>query len=322
MQTFNFAEMKKNILFIILLSFISTLSIAQDAATDSTVVKEKDKPVKSTFESGFLIDAQTVVIPDAKTLEMFIQHKFAPIEKGSKDLWGIYGSSNIRVGLNYVPFKNFQIGAGIIKRNMTTDLSAKWSILQQTRKNTIPVSVALFGNIAIDGRSSSSFSNTVSIASPVGAMNSFSNSDRISYFSQLIVARKFNKWISLQAGVSFSHYNMVDYQKIGQPYDHDKIGAHVSGRIKVSPQGSIIFNYDSPLKIKDISEQREWNDSYPHPKSNIAFGYEVSTGSHAFQIYMASTTSILPQENIMWNMNEMNKKGFALGFVITRLWGF
>ena len=101
--------MKKNILFIILLSFISTLSIAQDAATDSTTVKEKDKPVKSTFESGYLIDAQTVVIPDVKTLEMAIQHKFATIENGRSNLWGIYGASNIRVGLNYVLFKNFQI---------------------------------------------------------------------------------------------------------------------------------------------------------------------------------------------------------------------
>ncbi len=314
--------MKKNILFIILFSFISTFSIAQDAATDSTAVKEKDKPVKSTFESGYLIDAQTVVIPEVKTLEMVIQHKFASIEKGSTDLWGIYGASNIRVGLNFVPLKNFQIGAGITKRYMATDLNAKWSILQQTRKNTIPVSVVLYGNIAIDGRPRSSFSDTVSVASPVGNKNTFAPSDRISYYSQLIVARKFNKWFSLQAGVSFSHYNMVNYQEVGQPYDHDKIGAHISGRIKVSPQGSIIFNYDVPLKIKDISEQREWNESYPHPKSNLAFGYEVSTGSHAFQIYMASTTSILPQEKMMWNMNEMNKKGFALGFVITRLWGF
>ena len=269
--------MKKNILFIILLSFISTLSIAQDAATDSTTVKEKDKPVKSTFESGYLIDAQTVVIPDVKTLEMAIQHKFATIENGRSNLWGIYGASNIRVGLNYVLFKNFQIGAGITKKFMTADFNAKWSILQQTRKNKMPVSVALYGNIAIDGRDISALPTTVAVASPVGAWNDIQYADRLSYFSQLIVARKFNKWFSLQGGVSFSHYNMVDYQKTGQAYDHDKISAHLSGRIKVSPQGSIIFNYDSPLRIQQISEQREWNNSYPHPKPNLAFGYEVNS---------------------------------------------
>ena len=314
--------MKKNIIFIILLSFSSMFSFAQDVATEATGAKEKDYPVSATFESGYLIDAQTVVIPDKKTLEMVIQHKFGTIEDGRSNLWGIYGSSNIRLGLNYVPFKNFQIGAGITRRFMATDLNAKWNVLQQTRKNTIPVSVTLYGNIGIDGRNFDGLVDTVSVASPLGEQNTFAFPDRLSYFSQLIVARKFNERLSLQAGVSFSHYNMVDYKKVGQPYDHDKIGIHFNGRIKVSPQGSIIFNYDQPLKIKDISEQAEWNDEFPASKPSIAFGYEVSTGTHAFQIFMASTTSLLPQDNMMWNQNEMDKSGFALGFVITRLWGF
>jgi hypothetical protein len=314
--------MKKNIIFLALLSFISVSSFAQQEASDSTVVKGKDYPVNATFESGVLIDAQTVVVPEVKTLEMVIQHKFGTIENGSSNLWGIYGSANIRLGLNFVPVKNFQIGAGITKRYMTTDLNAKWTVLKQTRKNTIPVSVALYGNVAIDGRNKSAFADSVSVASPVGTVNTFAFSDRLSYFSQLIVARKFNEWLSLQAGVSFSHYNLVEYKKVGKPYDHDKIGIHVIGRIKVTPQGSIVFNYNVPLKIKDISEQAEWNSDFPHPKQNLAFGYEVSTGTHAFQIYMASTTSLLPQDNIMWNQNDMNTKGFAIGFTITRLWAF
>jgi len=68
--------MKKNIILIVLLSFISVLSFAQQEATDASQVKEKDYPVSATFESGVLIDAQTVVIPEVKTLEMVIQHKF------------------------------------------------------------------------------------------------------------------------------------------------------------------------------------------------------------------------------------------------------
>ena len=314
--------MKKNIIFIILLSFSSMLSFAQDVTTEATGAKEKDYPVSATFESSYLIDAQTVVIPDKKTLEFAIEHKFGSIENGHSNLWGIYGSSNIRLALDYVPFKNFQIGAGITKRYMTTDLNAKWTVLQQTRKNTIPVSVALYGVVGIDGRDFNGLVDTVSVASPVGEVNKFAFPDRLSYFSELIVARKFNEWLSLQAGVSFSHYNMVDYQKTGKPYDHDKIGVHFNGRIKVSPQGSIIFNYDQPLKVAQISEQREWNDDYPASKPSLAFGYEVSTGTHAFQIYMSSTSSLLPQDNMMWNQNEMNKKGFSIGFVITRLWAY
>lgn len=306
--------MKKNIIFIILLSFSSMLSFAQDVTTEAAGAKEKDYPVSATFESGYLIDAQTVVIPDKKTLEMVIQHKFGTIENGHSNLWGIYGSANIRLGLNYVPCKNVQIGAGITKRYMTTDANLKWTVLQQTRKNSMPVSVMLFGNVGIDGRAVSAFESGIVREAYSGPTYHFKFNDRLSYFSQLVVARKFNEWLSLQAAVSFTHYNAV-----GTLYDHDKVGVHASGRIKVSPQGSIIFNYDNPLKIKDISEQRVWTN---HPKPSVAFGYEVSTGTHAFQVFMASTTSLLPQDNIMWNQNEMDKTGFAIGFVITRLWGF
>lgn len=304
--------MKKNILFIILFALVSVISFAQE---DVTEVKEKDYPVSAVFESGYLIDAQTTVIPDKKTLEFVIQHKFGTTENGKSDLWGIYApGANIRLGLNYVTCKNFQIGAGITKASMMTDLNAKWTILQQTRKNTIPVSVALYGNIGIDGRSTSAFESGMIREAYSGPTIKYKFASRYSYFSQLIVSRKFTEWLSLQGGVSFTHYNSV-----GVLYDHDKIGVHVNGRIKVSPQGSIIFNYDEPLKIKDISEQHEWTN---HPKPNLSFGYEVSTGTHAFQIYLASSTGLLPQDVIMWNQMDYQNKGFALGFVMTRLWSY
>lgn len=304
--------MKKTILYTLILSLISVFSFAQEEATEAA--QEKDYPVSAVFESGTLIDNQTTVIPDAKTLEMVIQHKFSSIDKGLSNIWGIYGSANIRLALNYVPVKNVQIGAGLTRKYMTTDLNAKWTVLQQTRKNTIPVSVALYGNIGIDGRNVADFESDQVREAYSGPVSTYDFQDRLSYFSQLIVSRKFNDRISLQAGASFSHYNAVS-----EGFDHDKIGVHANGRIKVSNQGSIMFSYDHPLRIKQMSEQLTWaNASEP----TYSLGYEVSTGTHAFQIYMASTTSILPQDNMLFNRNEFKAEGISFGFVITRLWGF
>lgn len=305
--------MKKNILIIILFSLITTISFAQDEAAPQEA-KEKDYPVNGAFESGYLIDAQTTVVPDVKTLEFVIQHKFGSIDNGLSNLWGLYQSANVRLGLNYVPVKNVEMGIGLTKSYMTTDLNLKWTILQQTRQNTIPVSVALYGNVAIDGRPIGNYSNDSVQVAYTGPKDKIKFPDRLSYFSQLIVGRKFNDHISLQAGVSFSHYNLAN---LG--YDHDKIGVHLNGRIKVSNQGSLIFNYDQPLKIKNISENSDWTNA---PKPNIAFGYEISTGTHAFQIYMGSTGSILPQESMVFNTRSFDKNGLSFGFVITRLWGF
>ena len=312
--------MKKNILFIILFSLITTISFAQNEATEKTGVKEKDYPVTGAFESGYLIDAQTTVIPAKKTLEFGIQHKFGTIENGSTDMWGVYGSSNIRLALDYVIAKDLLIGAGLTKKGMNgekniTDLNAKWTVLQQTRKNSMPLSVALFGNVAIDGRPLSSFENNqVQVAFHNDLPNTIKFSDRLSYYSELIVGRKFCKEFSLQAGVSFTHYNLVR-----KNFDHDKVGIHANGRIKVTPQGSIIFNYDLPLKIKQISEQASWTNT---SKPNLALGYEVSTGTHAFQMFMGTTSSMLPQDNIMFNKNDWQNQGWSIGFVITRLWAF
>jgi hypothetical protein len=302
--------MKKNIIYIVLFALISSSSFAQ-GGSDSTVVKEKDYPVDAVFESGYLIDAQTTVIPEVKTMELVIQHKFGSIDDGISNLFGIYGSSNIRLGLNYVPIKNLQIGAGITKRYMTTDVNAKYTILQQTRKNTMPISLTVYGNIGIDGSDIGGL-DSIQEGSYKGPIGPYAFSDRLSYFSQIIVSRKFCKEFSMQAGLSYTHYNAVKPE-----YDHDKLGVHVNGRVKVSPMGSIIFNYDAPLNIAGMSEHTKFTNP---PKPSIAFGYEVSTGTHAFQFFLASTQSLLPQDNIMWNQNEMNAEGFSFGFVITRLW--
>ncbi|RIH66156.1 hypothetical protein D1164_04395 [Mariniphaga sediminis] len=300
----------KNYILLLLLSILPFSGIfAQEE-------QEKDKPVRAPFASGYLIDNQTTMIPIKGTLEFAIQHKFGSIENGISDFYGIYSpGSNIRLGLNYVPITNFQVGLGLSKEKMYTDLNAKWTILEQTRENTIPVAVALYGVLAIDGRNESAFGEGKVWHSGEG-ISEFEMvlADRFSYFSQLIVGRKFNHWLSLQTGVSFTHYNMVERE-----FDHDKVGLHFNGRINVSPQSSIIFNYDLPLKIQQISEQLEVPK---HHEPNVALGIEIATSTHAFQIYMGNSGGIIPQDVMMWNSNSFSWKNLAFGFTITRIWNF
>lgn len=301
--------MKKYILLLIISGIVfCNSSYAQE--------EETDRPVSNPFESGILIDAQTTVIPDARTLEFIIQHKFGNMDNGTSDLWGIYApGANVRLALNYVPVKNLQIGIGQTKKNMYTDFNAKWTIFQQTEKNTIPVSVALYGSMAIDGRKVSTFGTKKVVASKADAYGkNIVLSDRFAYFSQLIVGRKFGDNFSLQAGASFTHYNMAEWD-----YNHDIIGAHVSGRLKFSPSSSLIFTYDHPLKIKDISEQWTWDT---HPKPNLAVGVEIFTYTHAFQIYVGTADGIIPQDIMMYNQRDWKDNGLAIGFTITRLWMF
>lgn len=289
---------------IVIISIVFTVSSAYTQEEE----KKKDKPVRSPFGSGILIDNQTCEIPTTKTLEMLIQHRFGKMDNGIKDIWGIYSpGANIRIGFNYIILDNLMIGYGLTSRKMQSDFQVKWNILQQTRKNTIPVAVALYGNMAIDGRDREN-------EGIWGVNYKFSN--RLSYFGQLIVGRKFTDWLSIQLTASYTHYNLVDSTS-----DHDKIGFGINGRAMLSPQSSLIFQYDVPLKIKKISEQHEFINP---PKPNFAFGWEISTSTHAFQIYITTADGILPQEIYMFNQNDWTK-GFSdlmFGFTITRLWSF
>jgi hypothetical protein len=168
-------------------------AFAQDEGPVIPEVK-KVKPVKNTFESAWLMDNQTVMVPIKGTLEMDIQHRFGTMDKGKKDVWGIFAPSNIRIGFSYSPLADLFVGAGITKERTQIDLNAKYAILKQT-KNKMPVSVTYFGNWVIDARDKSLFRHSY---------------HRYSFFNQLIVARKVTEHFSVQVAPSLSWYNNVE----------------------------------------------------------------------------------------------------------------
>jgi hypothetical protein len=288
-------------ILILALMMIQSIGFGQQDSTG-----KDNRPAKPAFESGYLIDQQTSVIPGKHTLEFAIHHRFGPVNNGIHDLFGIYSSSNIRFGLNFSFTDNLLIGIGTTKLNKYQDVILKYNILKQTRSMSIPVSVTFFENFGIDGRDKTVF----------GSDYKFSN--RLSYFSQLIITHRFNSKISLQVAPSFTHYNSTD-----SLFDHDKFGLSFGGRVKITPQTSIICAADLPMYFKGIRE-------FPKPehlsKPNLSFGVEISTSTHAFQIFLATAQGILPQENMMWNNllagSKPSTAHLLLGFNITRLWNF
>jgi len=311
--------MKKIYTILVLCLLPFTFQFAQ-GQTDSTATEPEvvvNKPVRFVWESGYLINQQTSKISPVNTLESVIQHKFGGMGNGKKDLFGIMApGANVRIALDFVIAKNLQIGYGLQKKNMYSDFNAKWTPFQQMNTG-MPISVSVFGNYAIDGRETSVWEADRYYHSSDKYPYSnytFRFSDRTSYFVALNIARKFASFLTLQGGVSLSHFSVVPLHQ-----DHDKVGLHVGGRIKVSPQGSLIFNGDFPLQIQSISEQADFTI---HSEPVVSFGYEVSTSTHAFQIYVGSNDTLLPQDMMLNNMRKLSWDNFAVGFNITRLWGF
>lgn len=286
----------------LLLSVLLMSSTALVTAQDTTASKKAAKPVKSTFESTWIIDNQSVMVPVKGTLQMDIMHRFGTVNNGYDDFYGIYAPSNIRIGMSYAPIDKLNVGFGFTKANMTWDINAKYALVKQMTTGGWPVSITYFGNVAIDTRDAENFVN---------------NTDRLSFFNQIIIARKVTDNFSVQVSPSLTHVNAVEgYLNeegvlLGK-MENDHFAVSVGARYKVTPGTVIMVNYDQPL-TKHTTD---------NPMPNIAFGVEFNTSAHAFQVFFSNYQYIVPQLNNMYNQNDYREGQFLIGFNITRLWNF
>lgn len=298
---------------------------AQDTAAvaEEPVVPARVKPVKNTFQSVWIIDNQTVMVPVKKTFEMDIMHRFGTIDKGYKDMWGFFAPSNIRLGFSYSPINRLNIGIGITKSNMLWDASAKYAIITQT-KGKYPVSVTYYVNGAVDSRKDATIYDGSAIKN---------TTDRFLFFHQVIIARKVTEKLSVQVAPSVSHQNAVSgyYTKndssgkeIFKSMKQDHLAIALSARYKLTNVTSVMVNYDQP-----ITKHNQFN-----PNPNLSFGVEFNTSSHSFQLFFGNYFLLNQQRNNLYNGNNPFEytdkvtgntvKGgkFLIGFNITRLWNY
>lgn len=284
-----------NLKYILALLLMVGLASGTRAQEES---KKKERPVRPMFESAYLMDNQSVIVYQKNTLEWAIQHKFGSVANGGSDYFGLWGVGNIRLGFTYVPINNLAIGYGITQSKMYQDFNLKYAFLQQTRSGSIPISITYYANMAIDSRETNE----------LVYYNKFP--DRISYYHQLIFARRISSKLSLQLSPSLSHFNaapaVVEDGEVVALRNNDHLALAVSGRYKVTSQGSVTLDYNMPLTDHPAN----------NPKSGFAFGYEISSSSHAFQVFMGQYRGLVPQEN---NYNSQSTE-FQIGFNITKLW--
>lgn len=207
---------------------------------------------------------------------------------------------------------------------MLWDASAKYSLVKQT-KGQYPVSVTYYGSVAFDTRKdgeNTAFSALFSKSKITNGEGIFTYStDRFLFFNQLIIARKITDKFSLQVAPSVSHQNSVNgfYKQVDSAtrivageMKNDHIAVSVGARYKLTNVTSVIVNYDQPITKHTTN----------NPNPNISFGFEFSTGSHAFQVFAGNYSLLNQARNNLYNHNNYADGKFLIGFNITRLWNY
>ena len=270
-------------------------------AQEDTIQMKANRPVKNTFESIWLMDNQTVMVPGKGTFELDFQHRFGTWEKGYDNFFGIFAPSNMRIGLDYVPTNNLMVGFGFTKQHYLWDVYGKYALLKQGRQAGSPVSLSYYVNAANERREENK--------------NFQEQSDRWSFFHQVMIARKFSEDFSLQVSGNLSWFNFKDrfYDDQGTYLGRDKneqFSASAMARYKLSNLMAVTVAYDLP-----ITDQKFFN-----PEPNLSLGFEIVTSGHAFQVFVGNFQSIIPQFNHTFNSNSFGDNEILLGFNITKVW--
>jgi hypothetical protein len=262
------------------------------------------------FKNKQLINAQTTVIPEG--FDFTIMHRFGKIglnDEFYKQFLGFDLPANVRFSLSYKLSDRSYIGVGRTKVGKTVDIEGKYVFLKQTDNNSMPISVALYNNT---GLNTDAYRGESPVAFFGDSISPFENKfvHRLSYNTQLIIARKFNDRISLQLSPTLVYKNLVE----GMEESHHTFVLPFSGRYQYSFGSAILFEY--AYKLNNTSE-----DKLDNP---FSIGFEFGTAGHVFQVFLSNSyyireTNIYTEEpyNFYDRPNE-----FVLGFNIRRVWWF
>lgn len=285
-----------------LLAFCFSIAFCFVQAQDSTLLNLLEDSagnqaptfITSTFKATQIINTPTIESPAKKSLQFMIMHRFGRINEGAYALFGLDNAS-IRFALDYGITDRLAIGIGRSSFEKVYDASLKWKMIRQ-KNNSMPVSVSAFGMIA----------NTTLKYSDKPYLNA---KHRTMYTSQLLIARKLNRNLSLQLTPSWIHFNMVPTSKDM----NDVFAVGLGGRMKVSKRISLNAEYNY-LPDNQMVTINTYN--------SLSAGVDIETGGHVFQLIFSNSQGMIPPYYLAKTTGQWHKGDIYFGFNITRIFNF
>jgi hypothetical protein len=275
----------------------------------------KNEKVTATFKSGSLINLKTTETIHRNELDFKVDHRFGDIAGsagGSKNFFGLDNSSDIRIGLDYGLLDNLTIGIarakGATEIRQLYEANLKYRFLDQSVDNSIPVSIAFFGSTTVSAMEASEDKNS--------AANFENFSDRMSYVSQLIIARKFSPEISIALAPTYLHRNFTAFND-----QNNMFAIGIGGRAKVSNRIAVVADYFLPFRQSSKKQYRE-NITGQRYYNALGVGLEMDTGGHIFHLNFTNATAMQESQFISETNSSWGKGQFRWGFSIARRFSF
>ncbi|MHB1920687.1 MAG: DUF5777 family beta-barrel protein [Chitinophagaceae bacterium] len=303
----------KRILLLMCTIWFTPALFAQDLSqiVNDSMPKPSHVPVIATFKSDEIVNGQSNETWHKHDFVFNISHRFgdfAGTNGGIKRMYGFDYATDVLISFDYGISDRLSWGlgrargGGVQQELWYTNL--KYRLLQQTTDDYIPIAITLFGNAV------------VSTMTPSLAPNSdaaFQNfSQRWSFVTQAIFARKFNEQFSLALLPTYIRRNLV------APGDlNDMFAMGIGGRLKITQHSAIVVDYFVPFRSqqsRDAYTQLTGGKYY----NSLGIGWEIETGGHVFHINFTNSTAILENQFIPQTTTTWTKGQFRWGFNISR----
>lgn len=259
-----------------------------NAAADKN--KTQADPLLNTFYSTRLVNSHTVEITGKGSMDFRINHRFAPLNLGFYDMFGLDFAS-MRMGFDFGIAKNLMVGIGRTTFNKEYDGFIKYRLIHQNSGvNSMPLSIALLGSFAYKNID---MDPTLKVT----------GSDRTYLTAQLLIARKLTEHTSFQVSPTYIHYNRI-VNFTGGGTDLFSIG--FLARQKINKRVSINAEY--------FYQATRFNGTH----DPLSIGVDINTGGHVFQLHFTNSTGMNEHTFIHETTGSWGNGDVRWGFNISR----
>jgi Membrane bound beta barrel domain (DUF5777) len=277
---------------LIILSLFSLLTNAQTTGSllDGLEDTPKKQLITNTFKSSRVINGHSVEMIGAGVLDFRILHRFGIVTNGIENFFGL-DQASMRMGFDYGISKNITIGIGRTTFKKEMDAFVKWRIgQQQTGSKNIPISIVWVSGASV-------FTNNIS-----GVAKQPSFNDRLGYYNQIIIGRKFNEKISIQLSPTVVHRNEVPAIE-----DNSTFASGIGARYKVRKRVALVVDYFNVF------------NKAAGTVNPFSIGVDIETGGHVFQLHFSNANGMNERSFITETTNKWQKGQYMFGFNLSRV---
>lgn len=268
---------------------------AQDTDLESLLEEEMGETTDytfGTFLSTYVLNNHSVDLLNRNGINFRFSHKFGFLNSGPESFYG-FDHSSVFYEVEYAPLDWINLGVGRSTFRESVNSHLKVRMLRQSKgKLSIPVSLVAYGELDYK---TSSYTNEDLDADRLG---------RLEYTSQLLIARKFGKFFSLQVMPTYIHRNLVETKE-----DLNGIGALGVGGTLI-----LLDRFRVNAEYFWVQEHNNLTEEFYDP---ISLGICYQTSRHSFELYATNSTGITSNDHIAYTTGNFWKGDICIGFNVS-----